>query len=62
LLYWTLASVHCSILCLVQVSLRKKNEKILPVSPTASSVLTCFFASCTHNFYLRATQMLSSYR
>jgi hypothetical protein len=51
LLHQTLASVHHNILCPVQVGLGKKNEKILPVSPTTSSVLTYFFTSCDCTFY-----------
>jgi hypothetical protein len=55
LLHQTLASVHCNILCPVQVSLRKENEKNPSISPTTSSVLTCFFTSCSHSSYLRAS-------
>jgi hypothetical protein len=43
LLHQTLASIHNHILHLVQVNLGKKKEKILLVSSTASSMLTCFF-------------------
>jgi hypothetical protein len=47
LLHQILASVNHNILHLVQVSLGKKTKKIPPPpqSPTASSMLTCFFAS-----------------
>jgi hypothetical protein len=53
LLRQTLAFVHRNILHPVQVGLGKEDEKILPISPMASSVLTCFFASCSHSFYLK---------
>jgi hypothetical protein len=62
LLHQTLASIHHNILHPIQVSLGKKIEKILPVSPMASSMLTCFFASRSHSFHLMAAQMLPSYR
>jgi hypothetical protein len=53
LLHQTLAFVHRNILHPVQVGLGKEDEKILPISPMASSVLTCFFASCSHIFDLK---------
>jgi hypothetical protein len=53
LLHQTLHSVHHNIVHPVQVSLGRKNEKILPVSPTASSMLTC-----SHSSYLWAVQIL----
>jgi hypothetical protein len=59
LLHLTLALVHCNILCQIQVSLGKKNEKSSPY-PKWLPVLTCFLMSCSHRSYLRVAKMLSS--